>query len=584
MSAVPIQDAAGHLDELQAYAQTVAGCTRCRLAQGRTQVVFGSGNPHADLLFVGEAPGFHEDKQGLPFVGQAGKLLEKLLAGIGLARSDVYIANVLKCLRYNAPVQLGDGSWERIGRLVRSRYAGTVMSVDDGGLLGPRRVTGWHESPIGERRVFELTYRSAEAAGAGRVSIELTGDHEVLTERGWVATQDLTSADRIATGQGLSRIARDVVCGTLLGDGSIASGTSHLQMAHSGRQADYLRFKAELLAELRPHVSELAVAAVVGGPAEYPAVHLRTTASRALRILKTEFYEPEKHVPARLATELNERMLAIWFMDDGHLRLRPTRRPCAELATCAFDDGDIAWLLAGLARLGLRAKALRGRIHFGVEDTERLSSLIAPYVPEPMRYKLVPEVGARISFDPSRWEAAPPEVMYDHVVTEDVTDRYRSDKTFFCIDVDGTHNFVTAGGVVHNCRPPGNRDPQPDEIEACEPHLFRQIELIEPSVVATLGNFATKLLSGRQVGITRVHGQEQETTIGGRPVLLYPLYHPAAALYTPAMLKVLESDFARLPELLGRRLPAVPPAPPLQQPGTQPPALSLVGAEQLGLF
>jgi DNA polymerase len=213
------------LDDLQSYADAVSGCTRCRLAQGRTQVVFGAGNARADLMFVGEAPGFHEDKQGLPFVGQAGKLLEKLLAQIGLARSDVYIANVLKC------------------------------------------------------------------------------------------------------------------------------------------------------------------------------------------------------------------------------------------------------------------------------------------------------------------------------------------------------------------RPPGNRDPQPDEIEACESHLFRQIELIQPTVVATLGNFATKLLSGRPLGITRVHGQEQETTLGGRKVLLYPLYHPAAALYTPAMLKVLESDFARLPELLGRSLE------PLARPE---PELALVAsaqpAEQLGLF
>jgi uracil-DNA glycosylase len=214
-----------HVDELQAYAEAVSGCTRCRLAQGRTQVVFGTGNAHADLMFVGEAPGFHEDKQGLPFVGQAGKLLEKLLAQIGMSRSDVYIANVLKC------------------------------------------------------------------------------------------------------------------------------------------------------------------------------------------------------------------------------------------------------------------------------------------------------------------------------------------------------------------RPPGNRDPQLDEIEACESHLFRQIELIEPTVVATLGNFATKLLSGRQVGITRVHGQEQETTLGGRKVLLYPLNHPAAALYTPAMLTILEVDFARLPELLGRALePIAAVEPELTLVGAQPPA------EQLGLF
>ena len=219
VSAVPVE----HVDDLQAFAESVAGCTRCRLAQGRTQVVFGAGSPRAELMFVGEAPGFHEDKQGLPFVGQAGKLLDKLLVGIGLQRSDVFVANVLKC------------------------------------------------------------------------------------------------------------------------------------------------------------------------------------------------------------------------------------------------------------------------------------------------------------------------------------------------------------------RPPGNRDPQPDEIEACESHLFRQIELIEPTVVATLGNFATKLLSGRPLGITRVHGQEQETTLGGRSVVLYPLYHPAAALYTPAMLKVLESDFARIPELLGRAL--VPPEPELALVPEQGPP-----AQQLGLF
>ncbi len=220
MSAVQVE----HVDELRAYADATAACVRCRLAQGRTQVVFGAGNPHAELMFVGEAPGFHEDKQGLPFVGQAGKLLDKLLAQIGMQRSDVFVANVVKC------------------------------------------------------------------------------------------------------------------------------------------------------------------------------------------------------------------------------------------------------------------------------------------------------------------------------------------------------------------RPPGNRDPQPDEIEACESHLFRQIELIEPKVVATLGNFATKLLSGRPLGITRVHGQEQETTLGGRSVLLYPLYHPAAALYTPAMLSVLAADFARLPQLLGQAL----------EPRAPEPELKLVAAraagEQLGLF
>jgi DNA polymerase len=130
---------------------------------------------------------------------------------------------------------------------------------------------------------------------------------------------------------------------------------------------------------------------------------------------------------------------------------------------------------------------------------------------------------------------------------------------------------------VLKCRPPGNRDPMPEEIEACEGHLWKQIELIQPRVVATLGNFATKLLSGRPTGITRVHGQEQETTLGGRRVLLYPLFHPAAALYTPRMLEVLKSDFARIPELLGREV-SPPPQPVFLTPVTAEPAV------QLGLF
>jgi uracil-DNA glycosylase family 4 len=140
---------------------------------------------------------------------------------------------------------------------------------------------------------------------------------------------------------------------------------------------------------------------------------------------------------------------------------------------------------------------------------------------------------------------------------------------------------LTRGDVfvanVLKCRPAGNRDPLPDEIQACEGHLWKQIELIQPKVVATLGNFATKLLSGRPLGITRVHGQEQETMLGGNRVLLYPLYHPAAALYTPRMLEVLEYDFRRLPELLGRAFEPEP-AP---EPVFQPPAEAAV---QLGLF
>jgi uracil-DNA glycosylase family 4 len=121
---------------------------------------------------------------------------------------------------------------------------------------------------------------------------------------------------------------------------------------------------------------------------------------------------------------------------------------------------------------------------------------------------------------------------------------------------------LTRGDVfvanVLKCRPPGNRDPLPQEIDACQDYLFRQLELIRPNVVCTLGNFATKLLRGDMTGITRLHGRDELRQIGPRVVRLYPLFHPAAALYTPANVDVLRADFARIPELLAMEPPPQP--------------------------
>ncbi len=156
------------------------------------------------------------------------------------------------------------------------------------------------------------------------------------------------------------------------------------------------------------------------------------------------------------------------------------------------------------------------------------------------------------------------------------------------------------------CRPPGNRDPLPIEIENCQEYLHRQVELIEPTVICTLGNFSTKLLRADPTGITRLHGQPEVLTLGRRAVRLYPIFHPAAALYTPRMLETLREDFARLPELLALGAPEQPttdpaaetatvpepePPPELDRPGAPQPARGAPGAsergaepDQLGLF
>src|ERR1700742_4056099 len=138
---------------------------------------------------------------------------------------------------------------------------------------------------------------------------------------------------------------------------------------------------------------------------------------------------------------------------------------------------------------------------------------------------------------------------------------------------------------VLKCRPPGNRDPLPQEIDSCQEYLFRQLELIEPRVVCTLGNFATKLLRADPLGITRLHGQAEVRRIGPRTVRLYPLYHPAAALYTPSMLAILREDFGRIPELLALDPPAQPESEVVApEPEPEPVAELEPAIEQLGLF
>jgi hypothetical protein len=279
-------------------------------------------------------------------------------------------------------------------------------------------------------------------------------------------------------------------------------------------------------------------------------------------------------------------MLSIWYMDGGSITTRA--QPRSEIATVGFSDADRQVLLTGLLRLGLPAKASRGRLYFDAATTRELSRLIAPFVPPSMRYKLHPEIEAGTPFDGAAWEIGERHVVYDEVEVQDVTDRPRADTTFFCIDVDDTHNFVTSGGVVHNCRPPGNRDPLPQEIENCQEYLYRQLELIEPGVVCTLGNFSTKLLRGDPLGITRLHGRAEIRRIGPRTVRLYPLFHPAAALYTPSMLATLREDFARIPELLALPAPEQP-EPELVMAATaevelEPELVEPAPAEQLGLF
>ena len=148
---VPVERGPEASPELMALAAAAEACTRCRLAQGRQKVVFGSGNPAAELMLIGEAPGAEEDRQGLPFVGPAGELLTKIIQAMDMRREDVYIANILKCRppgnRDPQPDEVAAcrGFLERQIELIQPKVIVALGRIAAQALLG-------NDSPIGQMR------------------------------------------------------------------------------------------------------------------------------------------------------------------------------------------------------------------------------------------------------------------------------------------------------------------------------------------------------------------------------------------------------------------------------------------------
>lgn len=323
-------------------------CQRCELAGSRTNVVVGRGNPHADILVIGEGPGQQEDETGLPFVGKSGQLLEKIFASVQLdSEQDIYIANMVKCLSGDTLVLTREG-YKPIEMIVKNRWSGEVLSLDPQKKLVWRPVTRWYQSPLGSRTLYQVQYFGQS------VGYTATGDHPILTRRGWLAVEDLLEQDLVATGHPVGDF----------------SSMQHI---------------LEGVGDRTPQFSFSLIHNFIGRRTDWKAVH------------------KQKH-------------------------------------------------------------------------------------------------------------NAPPNT------------------SVYCIDVAETANFVTPAGVVHNCRPPGNRTPDKTEIEACKPYLLEQIRLIDPKIILFTGATAYKGLTGKKQGITKIRGQWLEWE--GRQCMA--IFHPAYLLRNPS--------------------------------------------------
>lgn len=543
------------LSALSALRDEVAGCTRCALADGRTTTVFGAGDPEAALMLVGEGPGREEDLRGEPFVGRSGRLLDTLLSQeIGFDRAKCYIANTVKCLSGASPVQLADGSWAPIERLVHTRYAGRVRSVDAAGRLVTARVVGWHASPLAGRRVLRLAREPGAAPPEGGLAeTRLTADHEVLTEHGWTPAGHLRTGDRVATGHAVSSLVRDLVAGAVLGDP--AADVHRVAPAFAGTASVVAALRRELGSAVRStRPGAMAAAGTAGAMAAAAdvstgAVDVDVAAVPAIGIIARGARPGSagaSGVPSWVEGPLTPRVVAAWFLGSGRLHVRPGRSWAAAIAVRGAREDALASVRRGLLDLGVETDAAPGEVRLGAVATRRLAVVIAPYVPPPARGLLPAGVARTVPFDPALLMDSEPEVLYDHAVVDEVG-AGDPGETFFCLDVEDTHCFVSGGGVVHNCRPPGNRDPSGAELDACRGYLDRQLALVDPRVVVTLGNVAMRALLGTTKGIRSMRG----TTHPFGRAWLVPTYHPAAALRSGGeVLAEMRADLVRAKRLL----------------------------------
>ena len=536
------------MNELEILKEKAAKLSLC--SKWNTKPVMGDGPPDAKVVFVGEAPGRFEEKEGKPFVGLAGKFLVKELEKIGLRREEVYITNVVKCLHGFALVKTREGN-KRLDWIVKTRWAGEVQSVNRSGALVWRRIVGWHRAPLASRALYKVSLLDGKRNPKGTVGFVATNDHPILTKRGWIRIEDLNENDLIATGTPApGPRAKQLLFGSLLGDAGINAGC--LGEAHSSKQENYLLMKAGVLSEFCPNIKAFKSKAQNG--LSYPAVRMFLPKSHYFHELERIWYPSgKKNFPLEAIRQLDNLGLSVWYMDDGYWRRKATKDGKSTVAGSAYVEialGDIpeatAMSIPGLFRergFETYARFVRTwRLFFRYKEGIRFLRQIAPYIPPSMRYKIPEELHGI----PFRAKAYEKEAVQTHWKPAVKCLFQRRPSTVYCIDVEGTSNFVTPGGVVHNCRPPDNRKPKPEEVKECMHLLEEELRLIRPKVIVLLGDTAVKAVLDKSYTIGKNHGQLIRKN--GCGFMIMP--HPSAAMRFNKMRVIFKADMDVLKELL----------------------------------
>jgi recombination protein RecA len=412
-----------------------------------------------------------EGEMGDSHVGLQARLmsqaLRKITGAISTSGTTAIFINQLRekigvffgCFSYNTRVTLADGTQEKIGKIVNQKLPVEVLSYDaELGRIVPKKVVNWFDN--GPTDQF-LQVTVARPSGNGRAQLEVTANHLIRTPGGWREAGELIPGDRVMLSQPkrLSPFQWEVVLGSLMGDAALSPTRNGIgtrfRMGHGPKQHAYLDWKASLFSNIEQcRTTNAAGAAFVDLTPLPELAELREV---------VYFGDGKKHLSWEYLKALTPLSLAVWFMDDGCFTLRSkgveerTRGGTGRIEICvdAMSEGTRVRLQEHLrdhfdlpSRLVTRGARGQQVLQFGVAATATFLELVAPYVHPSMEYKLLPRLHGRFSVEPSFVEPTM------HPVPAKVVDVHIKPPTRsmhrFDIEVEGSHNYLADGVVVHN--------------------------------------------------------------------------------------------------------------------------------------
>jgi len=370
------------------------------------------------------------------------------------------IGVIYGCLSWDSQVILADGTKERIGKIVNQRMPVEVLSYDaELDAVVPRKVVNWFDNG---RTDHFLQFTVARATGTGgRPSFACTGNHQIRTPVGWREAQDLAVGDRVmqAVPHYLSDLQWEVTLGGLMGDGSLSRSqglhAARYRFGHCAKQAAYCDWKGSLFANIGACRSVRSSDGVVS--------YDLTPLAELAELRQAVYLDGKKVLSEDYLKQLTPLALAIWYMDDGSFANRSkglqerTKDGSGRSQICveAMEPTTRTRLVTYLAdtwginaRLTSRGAAKKAVLVFPKDETSKLHALIAPFVHPSMEYKLLPRYRGRFAvepvFSPTRYELMPMPIT----AVRPKTPCSRTHR--FDIEVEGSHNYLADGVVVHN--------------------------------------------------------------------------------------------------------------------------------------